>query len=92
MTFKTTSIQLASYLIAAEKLALITSVKNQAGMVEFFFDDPKRKGGYDEFDFNRGAAVSAMALFTAHRLVRQLLKKAAEKAAYVSGLTATHTD
>jgi hypothetical protein len=72
--------QLAIYLIAAEKLKLITCIQtNPSGSIEFIFDDPKRKGSFDEFDFNRGAQVSAMALFVSHKYVRQMMTKAADK-------------
>jgi hypothetical protein len=87
MTFRTTRMQLAIYLIAAEKLKLITCVQySPTGSVEFVFDDPKRKGRLDEFEFDRGAAVSATALFASHKYVRQMMTKAALKAEYVANL------
>jgi hypothetical protein len=72
--------QLAIYLIAAERLKLITCIQTgPSGSIEFIFDDPKNKGCFDEFDFNRGAQVSAMALFVSHKYVRQMMTKAADR-------------
>lgn len=92
MTFRTTRMQLAIYLIAAEKLKLITCVQtNPSCSIEFIFDDPKGKGCFDEFDFNRGAQVSAVALFVSHKYVRQQMTKAADKYAANSIKTTSAT-
>jgi hypothetical protein len=89
MIFRTTRMQLAIYLIAAERLKLITCIQaNPTGSIEFIFDDPKGKGCFDEFDFNRGAQVSAMALFVSHKYVRQMMTKAADK--YAANLIKTN--
>lgn len=77
--FTTERMQLAIYLHAAERLRLIECVQTRPGTVEFVFDDPQQQGMEYEFEFNKGAAVSALALFASQKYIRQLMGKANDK-------------
>jgi hypothetical protein len=47
--------------------------------MEFVFDNPQQEGMGYEFEFNKGAAVSALALFASQKYIRQMMGRANEK-------------
>jgi hypothetical protein len=77
--FTTERMQLAIYLHAAERLRLIECVQTRPGTIEFVFDDPQQRGMDYEFEFNKGAAISALALFASQKYLRQMMGRANEK-------------
>jgi hypothetical protein len=79
MTFKTERMQLAIYLNAAERLRLLECAQTRPGTIEFIFDDPDDRGSEYEFEFNKGIAVSALALFASQKYIRQMMSKANDK-------------
>lgn len=76
MIFTTERLQLAIYLHANDRLRLINCIQTRPGTIEFSFDDPEDKGSGYEFEFNKGATVSALALFASQKYLRQLMTRA----------------
>jgi hypothetical protein len=79
VTFTTERMQLAIYLHATDRLRLIECVQARPGTIEFVFDDPDQHGMEYEFEFNKGAAVSALAIFASQKYIRQMMARANDK-------------
>jgi hypothetical protein len=71
--------QLAIYLNASERLRLIECAQTRPGTIEFVFDDPQQRGIEYEFDFNKGAALSALTLFASQKYIRQMMAREYDK-------------
>jgi hypothetical protein len=71
MTFTTERLPLAIYLHASRCLAFTRCECAGNGKVAFVFDDPNRKGEEFELEFDRGAPLSASALFASPKFLRR---------------------
>jgi hypothetical protein len=77
-SFQTERLQLAIYLHASERLPFRQCALGVNGKVRFAFDDPKRIGEQLELEFDRGASVSASALFASQKFLRRKMSEAIE--------------
>jgi len=71
MTFTTERLPLAIYLHASEKLTFDRCESVGNGKVRFVFQDHKNLGDQVELEFERGAVVSATALFASQKFLRR---------------------
>ena len=71
MTFTTERLPLAIYLHASRQLAFARCECVGNGKVAFIFDDPSEEGAELELEFDRGAPLSASALFASQKFLRR---------------------
>jgi hypothetical protein len=71
MTFTTERLQLAIYLHASRSLAFARCESAGNGKAAFVFDDPDGQGPEMELEFDRGAPLSASALFASQKFLRR---------------------
>jgi hypothetical protein len=71
VTFSTERLPLAIYLHASGKLAFDRCDPAGNGKVRFVFEDHQHLGDQLELEFERGAAVSATALFASQKFLRR---------------------
>jgi hypothetical protein len=76
MTFLTERLPLAIYLQASGKLIFERCEITGNGKVRFVFDDTQHLGDQIELEFDRGAAVSATALFASQKFLRRKMTEA----------------
>ncbi len=73
MTFSTERLPLAIFLHATGRLRFLGCEPNGDGRLRFVFDDPSGEGAQAEFEFDRGAAVSASTLFASQKFLRRTM-------------------
>ena len=73
MKFRTERLPLAIFLHATGRLRFLGCEPNGGGRVFFLFDDPGGEGTQAEFEFDRGAQVSASALFASQKFLRRAM-------------------
>jgi hypothetical protein len=76
--FSTERLQLAIYLHASNKLPFTGCETTGNGKVRFLFHDPSVIGPQVELDFDRGALISATALFASQKYIRRAMSAAIE--------------
>jgi hypothetical protein len=74
-TFTTERLPLAVFLHATERLALLRCEPSDNQKVTFVFHDPEGMGSQVELEFDRGATVTAHALFASQKFLRRLMTK-----------------
>ena len=75
-TFSTERLQLAIYLHASGRLSFTGCHKIGFDKVLFTFADPEHMGDQLEFDFERGALISAQAIFASQKFLRRKMSEA----------------
>jgi hypothetical protein len=75
-TFSTERLQLAVFLHATDRLPYLCCESNDQGKARFVFDDPRQIGPQSELEFDRGALVSATALFASQKFLRRQMTNA----------------
>jgi len=76
--FLTKRLQFAVYLHASGLLKYLRAEPNGDGKVRFVFRDDERRGSEIEFQFDRGATVSARDLFSSQTFLRRQMSEAIE--------------
>ncbi len=74
-SFITERLQLAVFLHAANRLTLSRLDISPSHKVRFVFGEPANVGEQAELDFDRGATVSAVALFASQKFLRRKMKE-----------------
>lgn len=69
--YSTERLPWATYLHATEGLLFLGCESTTSGKVRFVFEDPDRHGDQLELEFDRGATVSATALFASQKFLRR---------------------
>jgi hypothetical protein len=75
-TFSTERLQLAIFLHATGRLRFLRCELSGNGKVRFVFADPEQMGAQVELEFDRGAPVSATALFASQKFLRRQMSDA----------------
>lgn len=70
-TFETERLPLAIFLHATGRLHFLTCEANGSAKVRFVFGDPDGIGTQTELEYERGAQVSATALFASQKFLRR---------------------
>lgn len=70
-TFSTERLPLAVFLHATDRLRFLRCEPSSNGKLRFVFDDPEQIGPSAELEFDRGASVSATALFASPKFLRR---------------------
>ena len=77
--FPTKRLQLAIYLHASGLLPFLRVEPNGDGKVRFVFRDDNRQGSQIEFNYDRGAVVSARDLFSSQTFLRRKMSEVADE-------------
>lgn len=76
MTFITARLQLAIYLHAAGRLRFLRCERVGNTEVRFVFEDAQGQGDQIEYEYDRGATISAVAIFASQKFMRRKMSAA----------------
>jgi hypothetical protein len=71
MTFSTSRLQLAIYLHADGRLPFLGCERVSNTEIKFVFDDPRDEGDQIECNYDKGASISAVAIFASQKFIRR---------------------
>jgi len=74
-TFSTERFPLAIFLHASQRLSFLCCEATEGGKIRFVFEDSRDSGSQTELEYERGAEVSATALFASQKYLRRKMSE-----------------